>query len=210
MNIRSPMSCKFGIAVLLLLISISPANDTADPDARQSDAKTKDFAILYQAFGQIGSGSIGDDYVGTSRIVESDFGVGLRILPGVSWKHFALSLNAEYLLRQLNISETATVPDAPPPEIKQLKYMYFKFQPEFSLKTSLSHTLEVGLVSGFGFRSIINNSHKDGGLDESIVLGAFGQFKRINIRISQEFFYQNAYNSESMNTSIGFGYSQSL
>ena len=210
MNIQPKISCRFGAVALLLLISISPANEATDPKANMMDAKTKDFALLYQAFGQIGSGSIGDDYVGTSRIVESDLGLGLRILPGVSWKHFALSLNVEYLLRQLNLSETATVPGAPPPEMKQLKYMYFKIQPEFSLKTSVSQSLEVGLVSGFGFRSIINNSPKSGGLDESIVLGAFGQFKRINIRISQEFFYQNVYNSESMNASIGFGYSQSL
>lgn len=199
-----------GNAVLLLLMADSPANELVLPVANQSDSSRSNAKILYQAFGQIGSGSIGDDYVGTSRIVESDFGLGLRVLPGVSWKHLELSLNIEYLFRLLEFSETATVPDAPPPEMKQLQYAYLKIQPEFAIKTLTLNSLETGIVSELGFRSIVGSNSRSGGIDQSIVIGVFFELKGANFRISREGFYQNTHDSESSNTSIGIGYAQIL
>lgn len=203
-------SAQIALAATLLGFTFSTANDIAFSNNIPLEPTSKEVRILGQLLSQVGNGNLGDGYDGVSREVNSDFGMGLRIGAGMSWKHFAATLNAEYLLRHLEISET-TIAAFPLPSNKEtLKYQYLKLQPEATIKTNLGNALEIGAISGIGMRTKLNSDPGENGLDKSLSLGCYGQFRGINIRLSEELFYQNLHNSEKSNTAISIGYSHSI
>lgn len=205
-------------AAIVFLLGISPSMAfSKDIEIRienqQNSAllenNSKEIRILGQIFGQSGIG-IGDDYVGTDRDVESDICLGLRLGAGIAWKNYMLALNGEYLWRKLNISETPVVPDPPPSEKESFEYQYLKFQPEFTLKMNLTDELEIGLVTGLGFRTKLNKEKYEDGTDKSISIGCYGQYLGINARIANELFYDCLHNSERTNISFSLGYSRAF
>ena len=122
----SPKSTGLAVAAILLGFIHSNAKDIEISIEKTPEIESKEMRILGQVFSQIGNGRIGDDYVGTSRRVNSDLGFGLRIGTGISWKHFMLALNAEYLSRNLDISETPVVAIPQPYEKVNFDYHYLK------------------------------------------------------------------------------------
>lgn len=171
------------------------------------ESSGREIRVLGQVFGQIGSGNIGDGYVGTSRDVNSDLGVGLRIGSGVSWKYVMAVLNAEYVYRSLKISETPVTAMVLPSEKKEYGYHYLKLQPEFVAKVNLSNDFDVGGIAGYGVRYKVNGDKPGDGPDKSFSLGCYGQYLGVNVRVSEEFFWQSRHNTETRSTAFGVGYS---
>lgn len=159
LDLQKNKSIKFALVAFFLCAFHSNAAskdiEISIEKPKPKEDESKEIRILGQIFTQIGMG-IHDNYIGSDKVSNSDLGFGLRAGTGISWKHFMLSLNAEYLRRSVEISETPAVAFPPPATIEKYEYQYFKFQPEAAFKVNINEELEIGVTSGLGFRTKIN------------------------------------------------------
>jgi len=192
---------------ILVVCKNSAASDVAVSIEKPTEIEKKEIRVIGGIFFQSGN-SIGDGYAGESRDVNSDYGAGIRIGSGVSWPHYMISLNCEYLKRKINASVAPTIASAPPAVNTIIEYSYLKLQPEISIKTHIYKMSEIGAIGGLGLRYKMKNDRTGASTqDKSIVLGLYGQFRGVNLRVSKELFYQCSEYTESTNTSIGLSYS---